>query len=456
MSADVVALHNADRPRYQPTDIGNAERLIALHGHDIRYVDVLGGWHVFDGRRWVRDETRQVERYAKNTVRSIYDEARSTMDDQYRMLLVKHGVASEAAARIVAMIQMAQAEPGITIRQSDLDRDPFLLNVANGTLDLHTMELREHRREDLMTKIASVMYDPEATCPTWLAFLNRIFAGDAELIEFVKRFVGYALTGDVREQIFLLFYGTGANGKSTFLETLGALLGDYAMQSAFDTFISKQTSSGPRDDVARLAGSRLVRAAENEEGKRLDESLIKALTGGEKITARHLWARYFEFAPTFKVVLSGNHKPVVRGSDHGLWRRVRLVPFVVTSPEEERDPQLPQKLLAELPGILNWALSGLGEWWEKGLGMPSAVKAATESYREDSDTIGRFIEDKCLVGPGRKCVVGPLYKAYQEWAEAEGLHAVSQVRFGRAFDERGFEKEKSGGVVTRFGLSLKA
>jgi putative DNA primase/helicase len=293
------------------------------------------------------------------------------------------------------MLARAQAERGVAITHNALEVDPWRLTVMNGTLDLRTGEMGEHRREDLYTRFVPVEYDPVAECREWLVFLNRVLNGNEELIAFLQRAMGYSLTGSTGEQCLFFLHGSGANGKSTFLEILRALLGDYAVQADFATFLENR-NDGPRNDIARLFGARVVTSSEVGEGKKVNESLVKSLTGTDRVAARFLYAEAFEFLPTFKLWLAANHKPVIRGTDTAIWRRIRLVPFTVEIPEGERDPELPNRLRAELPGILAWAVQGCLLWLESGLGVPDQVRAATDAYRRESDILGAFNRRKAV------------------------------------------------------------
>ena len=436
------------------TDLGNAQRLVRLHGEDLRYCYQLG-WLVWDGRRWKRSEEGEIEQRAKDTVRSIYTEAASCPDEATRKALATHAKKSESEARIKAMISLAQSEPGIPIRIDELDHNPWLLNVKNGTLDLKGGDLRDHRREDLITKVVTVAYDPKAVCPTWDEFQKRITGGDTELIKFKQKRLGYCLTGDISEQCMFIDHVPGSNGKTTEQRTVQRLLGEYARQCPIETFLASKGDKIP-NDIARLKGARLVIAAETEVGRRLAESLVKQVTGGDTIAARFLHKEFFEFTPEFKLWLAVNHKPNIRGTDHAIWRRIRLVPFTVTIPVEEQDPGLADRLADEFPGILRWAVDGLALWHAERLGKPEAVREATEAYRTEMDILGSFLADCCEINPDGEVASKELYQAYGEWCEENGERPVSQKDFGMRLTERGFHGGRQGKERTRTweGLAL--
>jgi len=328
-----------------------------------------------------------------------------------------------------------------------------ILNVLNGTLDLRAGHLRPHQREDLITKLVQAGYDPAATCSRWEAFLDRIMAGNQNLIDFLRRAVGYSLTGSIREQVLFMMYGTGANGKSTFLELIRALLGDYAQQADFNTFLLRHYE-GPRNDLARLMSARFVAATEAESGRPLAEVVVKQLTGGDTIAARFLRQEFFEYKPQFKLWLAANHKPVVRGTDNAIWRRIKLIPFTVTIPEPEQDRSLSSKLKEELSGILAWAVGGCLEWQEHGLGEPEEVRAATAAYRDDMDILAEFLSECCIVHPGAKVKASALYKAYTQWCQKCGEKEVKQRTFGMRLSERGVERQRTMHGYFYFGLGL--
>jgi putative DNA primase/helicase len=422
------------------TDLGNAERLVARYGANIRYCRGLD-WLVWDGKRWAPDLTGAVERCAKKTARGILDEAKQARTEEQRDELLSFARRSESASRLQAMVSLARSEEGVAIATDHLDSDPWLFNVQNGTIDLRTGELSPHRREALITKIAGATYDPNAEAPLWHAFLGRVLGGNAELISFVQRFAGYSLTGDVREQVLVFAHGPGANGKSTMIGVLLAVLKDYGRTAAPDLLLAKSLPSHPTEQ-ADLLGLRLVVCSEVEDGRRWSEVTVKQLTGGDRITARKMREDFFTFPPTHKLIVAANHKPTVKGTDHAIWRRMRLIPFDVVIPESEKDPQLLEKLRAELPGILRWAVDGCLAWQRDGLGCPPAVANATQRYRDEQDVIGRFLEDCCVIAPHATVRSSGLYAAFSRWAHQNGERDQTQTRFATAIAERGYAKEK--------------
>lgn len=435
------------------TELGNARRLVRRDGQDLRYIDPWGKWLTWDGTRWAIDDTGEVHRRAKATPREVLAEATSESDDDERKRLTKHAMDSEKAVRIRAAVELARSEPGIAILPDTLDRDPMLFNVANGTLDLRTGRLKDHTRADHITKAAAVRHDADATCPRFHTFLEQILP-DPAVRDYLQRLVGYSMTGSTAEQILLILYGSGENGKSTLIDLIRDLFGDYGQQAPMDTFLER--SQGIPNDIARLRGARLVAASEVNEGKRLNESLVKSMTGGDVMVGRFLRAEFFEFKPQFQAWLATNHKPDIRGTDHAIWRRIRLIEFGVTVTPEQRDNDLPAKLRAELPGILNWALAGCQAWQADGLATPAAVTQATADYREDADIIGAFLEDCCELGDGRQAVTSALYTRYGYWCQANGHDQLAQPMLGRRLKERGLIAAKSGNTRFWRGISLRS
>jgi putative DNA primase/helicase len=438
--------------RHNLTDVGNAGRLVEAHGADLRHVAAWSSWLAWDGARWKRDDTGVVIERAKAVARAILTEAAHEDDDDRRKALTGWARQSENAARIHALVNLAGSDPAVATRPDALDLDSWLLTVANGTIDLCTGRLQPHRRSDLITKLAAVRYDPGAACPTWDRFLERVLP-DPAVRAFVRRAVGYSLTGSVREQCLFFLYGLGANGKSTLVATLMAMLGDYARQADPKLLMEQKHDSHPTN-VADLQGARFVATIEAGSGGRLDETLVKQLTGGDRVKARFMRQDFFEFNPTHKLFLAANHKPVIRGNDHAIWRRVHLIPFTVTIADSDKDDRLPDKLAGELPGILRWAVEGCLEWQAGGLQVPGGVAEATDAYRIEEDLLGDFLDQCCVQEPGAEVAATDLYRAYQRWTEAAGDRTWSQTAFGRALSERGLDWRKTAGRKIRLGVRL--
>jgi putative DNA primase/helicase len=432
------------------TDQGNARRVVEAHGHDLRYCHPWKAWHVWDGTRWRADDTAEVVRRVKQTQAAFYKSALANLKAESKDKK-DDALKWEDAKRVANCLDLMRSEPEIPILPADLDADPFLLNVANGTIDLRTGGLRPHSREDLITKLAPVVYDQRAACPLWLKFLAKIMADKQRLIAYLQRVLGYCLSGDVSEQCLWFFHGTGANGKSTFLTTILAMLGDYGIQAVSDLLMVKKHESHPTER-ADLFGRRFVATIETEEGKRLAEALMKQVTGGDRVRARKMRQDFFEFCPSHKIFLAANHKPVVRGCDLAVWRRIKLVPFAVTIPDKDKDKTLPAKLVGELPGILAWAVEGCLQWKRHGLDEPEEVRVATDAYRSESDLLANFIEKVCEVLPEARVKSSALLGAYQDWS---GDRWMTAVQFATDMEKRGFTSKKSGGCMWWHGIGLQ-
>lgn len=421
------------------TDLGNARRFVAAHHKKVRSILVQRHpWLVWQGSRWEPDVTGEVERMAKLTVRALYKDAAECTDDDRRDELLKHALKSESSPRIRAMIELASTEPEISLTPEQLDANPWLLNIHNGTIDLKTGELHEHRRGDYITKLAPVFYDEKAECPRWEQFLAEVLDGNTELIEFVQRAVGYSLTGDVREQVLFFLYGQGSNGKSTFMEIIRSLCGDYATQADFRSFQSVR-GDGPRSDIARMRAARFVAAVEARGERGFDETIVKQITGTDVVVARKLYEDEIEFKPQFKLWLAANHKPMVKEQTEAFWRRIRLIPFTVVIPANKRKKTLGEKLTKELSGILNWALAGCAEWREHGLMPPTSVVKATKEYKEEHDVLGEFLASNCVLDPKGWTSATSLYTAFTDWwMETRGHRStpVALVGFSRLLSER--------------------
>jgi putative DNA primase/helicase len=450
---------------HDTTDLRNAERLVERHAGELRYVGTWSKWLAYDGARWEMDDTGGAMRCAVETVRYMVADAlesvtpaRRALDeamalpegDESRERLIasaerklamaerafKWAVSSQGARGLRAMLDVAKSFAAVVVRHDVLDADTWALNVANGTIDLRTGKLREHRREDLITKIAPVAYDPNAKAPTWDAFLERAMGGDPELVSYLARVIGYALSGDVSEHVLGFFFGGGANGKSTFLGAIHSMLGDYASPAPRGLLFRSRGERHPTE-YATLHGRRFVTCAEVEEGTAFDESLVKDLTGGDPVECRRMREDFWTFTPTHKLFLAGNHKPSVRGDDEGIWRRIRLVPWVVTIPEGERDTELPVKLRAELPGILAWAVRGCMAWQAKGLATPAAVIAASAEYRKESDLLGQFFRTSVVFERDATIARRDLRELYATWCVEVGTEPLGAKRFAGRLRESG-------------------
>jgi putative DNA primase/helicase len=436
----------------QLTDLGNARRLANAERGTLLYCHVNKTWFLYDGVKWATDRTDHVMQRAKKVVQSMMADAATISDDEKRQALVKHELRSEAGSRLEAMVRLARGELPVTLEE--FDSDPMLLNCQNGTLDLRTLEFRKHRREDLITKVTGAEYDPRADCPFWRQFLGEVTAQNDELVGFLQRCAGYSLTGQTHEHAMFLLYGAGANGKTTYLEVLRHVFGDYAATADFSSFTASKFSTGPRNDLAKLQGSRFVIATETEEGSRIAESLLKQMTGGDTVTARFLYKEHFEFKPQFKLWLATNHKPGIHGTDDGIWRRIRLIPFTVCIPDERRDRQLCEKLKGESAGILRWTIDGLREYQKTGLKNPAIVNDATGRYREKQDTIGHFLASQCIEADGLQVQARLLYDAYKAWAKREAGALQNERQFAQALARRGLRRMKSASANLWRGVSL--
>ena len=433
------------RRHYMRTDLGNAERFVDTHRDRVLWCPARKAFLCWDGKRYVWDERGEVVKLAHATARSIFHEAADAEGEDEQKAITKWALASQSESRINAML--SQAKPYLAVGMEDLDRDPWLVNCQNGTLDLRTGKLKAHDPADHITKIVPVDYDPDASSPRFARFLKEALVDDA-LIKFVKRYSGYTLTGITRERLLAILYGFGKNGKTTLVELLHEALGDYARNTDVETLLIKKYQ-GVGNDVAALKGARFVSAAEVEKGRRLAESKVKQLTGRDTVTARFLFGENFDFKPEFKLWLSTNNKPVIQGTDDAIWDRIRLIPFTQRFEGSKADPKLPDKLRTELAGVFAWMVEGCLEWQEHGLEEPKTVTDATQQYREEMDTLAAFLDEVCVIGADHKVLAEGLYQRYAMWCDKSGERKDPKKAFVARLEERGFERRRETAGVNK-------
>lgn len=455
-----VSVGRSDKPKtaklYSFDDMGNALRLTDAFSERIRYSYVDKCWYYYDDRVWRRDQSGVIGRLTDE----IVEEMRHTLPDYLKQPVdqedtekqfQKHLKYSRSNKGKKAMLNETMHH--VPIEPYQMDAHNHLLNTLNGILRLRTGVLEGHDPALYLSKMTLCEYTDKSDCPRWETFLSDIFASDQELIHYIQKAVGYSLTGSTAEQCAFFCYGTGRNGKSTFLDTISAMLGDYAVNIQPETIMIRHNAgNGANSDIARLKGARFVTSVEPNEGMKLNEGLVKQLTGGDKVTARYQYGSEFEFTPEFKLWMGTNHKPIIRGTDTGIWRRVHLIPFTVTIPEHKVDKHLGHHLRAELPGILRWAVEGCLMWQREGLKKPKAVEEAVKEYRGEMDVVAAFLDACCVVGSGREKTTD-LYQAYTQWADENNEYKMSSRKFGQELAKR-FERTKSNGVCYYNGLVL--
>jgi putative DNA primase/helicase len=437
------------------TDLGNAERFAAGYADQLRYCGDWKKWLYWDETHWRIDNTGETARKAAEVVRQILSLSATLPEEGKQKAMASFARRCESAARLGSLLALAQSQAQLAVTADAFDSDPWLFNTQNCMIDLKTNQALPHDPLRLVTKLSPIVYDPAATCPAWEAFLTRVLADRPELIRYLQKAAGYSLTGETGEQCLFLLYGQGANGKSTFLSTIMGILSSYARQLPMDALLAKTNHPIP-NDIAALRGARFASAVEADDGSRMAESLVKQMTGQDKLTARFLHGEWFEFDAQFKLWLATNHKPVIRGCDEAIWRRMRLIPFTVTIPAAERDPHLGEKLRQEWPGILNWALAGCRLWREEGLTPPEDVLAATEEYRGEMDILGDFVAQCCVKNPFGAAVVAESYRVYERWCVNTAERPATKRTFVSRMRERGLKtRHGSGHVLVWDGLALK-
>ncbi len=437
------------------SDAGNAELLVYLFGDRIRYNHTNGSWYVWNGQFWERDIKHNVKNLAIEAARYRQKLAASVNDPKKKEKMFKFGVQSEGKVRTGFCLDLTKSLIPIATVADEWNNDHNLFQFSNGCLDLDNVDFSRGKPEQMITQTTGYDYDPTATCPTWEKAILEIMAGRKELVLFIQRSVGYSLSGDVSEQCFFILYGVGANGKTVLLAIFRMVLGNYAKDSAFSAFEYRHGNT-QSNDLARLNSARLVTSAESGSSKHLNEERLKAITGGDLVTARFLYKEYFSYNPTFKLWLAVNSLPEVKDFSDGFWRRVRLIPFTVQFKGEKADPHLIDKLGKELPGIANWAIRGYQMWRKDGLNPPEEVLRATAEYHQESDMVAEFLDTYTVTNPGSRIRASELYLSFCKWVESEHPHgSLSQTLFGRRVSMvTGIKSEKVGSYKYYFNLEL--
>jgi putative DNA primase/helicase len=438
-----LSINDPSNVRYSTEQTASGEDRLALrfaeqYADRLRYVEKWGKWLIWKGYHWEEDGTRSVENLVRKICRA--EAAKSNKPSE--------AAAISSAKTMKAVVSLARSDTRLARTTEDWDKDPWLLNTPNGVVDLKTGKTKPNHQNYHMMKITAE--GPKGDCPRWFKFLEEVCNGDSQLIEYLQRMVGYILTGSTCEHALFFLYGTGANGKSVFIEAITGVLGNYHKTAPIETFTVTGVPSHPTD-LAGLMGARLVTAVETEEGRRWAESKIKSLTGGDKISARFMRQDFFEFTPDFKLVIAGNHKPGLRSVDEAMRRRFHLIPFTVTIPLERRNKDLGEELKKEWRGILQWAIDGCLKWQREGLKPPPAVIDATNEYLEAEDSIAAWLAERCEINnnPNAWASSDKLYASWKSWAEASGEYVGTQKRLSEKLESRGIEKKRLPGKGTR-------
>ena len=451
--------HKKKLPRRSWDDTGAADRMIDQFGSLIKYSYINKVWYVFNGSYWEEDNGGKIHQLTDAMVESIKKETVEVPKDadeneaqaikkEFKKF-VKHSRSNSAKKAVIDELKHR-----VPVNPDQFDRDKTLFNTANGFIDLASGELHDHDIKKLFSKESNSEYSDTASCDEWLRFLDQVFDHDQSLIDYVQKAIGYSMTGSIKEQLMFILYGNGRNGKSVFLETISNIFGSYAKTIQASSIMVKQNNNGPNSDIARLAGARFVTSSEPNEGLRMDEGLVKQLTGGDKVVARQLYGKEFEFEPEFKLWLATNHKPIIRGTDDGIWRRIRLIPFTVQIPDNKVDKDLKYKLARESTGILNWCVDGALKWQREGLTTPDIITEASKGYRQEMDVLEAFISDCCDLYDIGTVKASALYKAYRNWADENSQYRMSSTKFGQEMSSKVKRKRTKHGNIY-VGISLQ-
>lgn len=446
---DGYSLSIVKHRRYAMDDTGNADRFVDMFGPVARYSYIDRNWYFYTGKKWDPDNTGSIKLLTEKILENMKVARAFCESEEEEKAFDKHLKYTRNSKGKVNMIK--EAEHRLSILPSEFDKAKSAFNTTSGVLNLRDGKLHPHQADTYLSKISPVEYTDKSDCPTWMGFLDDVFGGDKDLIEYIQKSVGYSMSGSTAEQCVFFCYGNGSNGKSTFLETVSSMMGDYAIHIQPETIMIKN-SQGANSDVARLKGARFVTTSEPNEGARLNEGLLKQLTGGDTVTARHLYGKEFQFTSEFKLWMATNHKPIIRGRDDGIWRRMHLIPFTIQIPDSKKDKHLKHKLRKELQGIMKWAVDGCLLWQRDGLKMPQAVQDAVAEYKGEMDVVAAFLDECTERGPG-EVKSSELYSAYAKWATDNGEYRMSHTKFGKEVSHR-YNKRKTMGVYSYDGIRL--
>lgn len=442
--------------RYSFDDTGNAERFCDLFGDNVRYNYTDKTWMWYDGRRWKYDDTGEPKRMVDEmlSIMQTPEESELYLDDEGELQKKYQAHIKRSRSSSAKTAALKESEHLVPVTSDALDLNPYTLNTPSGVLDLRTGVLKKHDPDLYLSKICNAEYSEKLDTPVWDGFLQQIFGGDEEMIRFIQRAAGYSMTGVTDEQCMFICIGDGRNGKSTMLNILADILGDYACNMQPESLAIKSGGSAVNSDIARLRGVRFATTVEPDEGMRLAEGLVKQLTGGDVVTARRLYGNEFEFHPQCKIWMAANHKPIIRGTDLGIWRRIYLIPFTIQIPDSKVDKTLKYKLRDEMPGILKWMADGCTMWQREGLNPPLTVQSAGKDYQREMDVISRFVDECCERTTYEGVRAADLYAAYKNWANSNNEYCMSSTRFGKEMGGR-FDKQKNGsGTYLYRGLKL--
>jgi putative DNA primase/helicase len=452
-ATNVIPLPRASKPRKSSalTELDITQLFVERFHHSFKYCVALGGWFAWTGSHWERDTREAVREAVKDVARTLAEESAALLDEE----LFKAAKRAGSAGGVDAILSLARSAPEIVFTPDDANRDPWLLSCRNGTIDIRTGLLRSHRREDLITRVCPVEYDPAATAPAFARFLTEI-QPNPEARAYLARLFGYASVGLVREHVLAVFWGAGANGKSVLADVVSHALGGYAKPGPSTLIVANGHSDPHPTDVASLLGARLVLMHETKRGATFDASKVKLLTGGDRLTARHLYQDFFDFVPTHTLLMLSNYRPQADATDAALWRRVQLVSFDVVIPPEKRDHELAERIRGEAPGVLNWIIQGALEWQRMGLAPPLVVREQTERYRASEDVIGQFLDEHTVRMPAASVKAGVLYGAFKKWCDEGGQKPANGNEFGAEVQGRGIERVKRAAGYVYLGIGLHA